>query len=197
MKRGEKLDPIDQLWLAGYDEEVGKNDARKSKNQGHSRSGRKINFQLEEAAEATGEGNAAVAAATAALVAKAEGERLDALTIGAIDALKASAEINRQTALMLREDYGAMFESMARRAEILESTHIAMLESVRAEFLARTNAEGALMQQQQEGDPANQMLLMVIAKHLGIDLSGVPPQLPPTRPRPRPNGVPPKPNTTP
>lgn len=165
------LEPVHQLWLAEYEEKQSKARAHASgADVGASRSARTIKLDMTEQAEAVGTGNAAVVAASAALVAKEEGRRLDALTLGAVDALKESARINRETALMLREDYGALFELLSKRTEILEATHIEMLHTVRTHFLAATQMEGALMNKEAEGDPSTAMLMALVVKHLGIEL---------------------------
>jgi hypothetical protein len=209
LRKQPHLSPIDVLWLADYDKRHPNKPGGggTSKNFGSSRSARKVNatFQMEEAAEAEGTGNAAIAAASAALVAKAEGERLDSLTIGAIDALKASAEVNRQTALMLKEDYGSIFELMIRRTEVLEQTHIEMLQTVRTHHLAATQLEGALIQREAEAKPEDQLLMMLMSKYLGVPVDqvaavaaaggangGAPPRPPQRRPqRPPPKTPPP------
>jgi len=193
LRDGKKLETTDALWLGEYEEK--QRDPGPSKNFGasQSKSHRRISLDLDEGSEsqAVGTGNAAASAvqlAANALATKEEGKRLDSLLMGAMDAMRASADINRQTALMLREDYGAIFQLLSERTEVLERTHIAMLQSVNKHYLDATAMEGQLMQQQQEGDPAKDLLTMLLAKHLGVPLPAgfAPPQLQPPR---RPNGA--------
>ena len=183
------LEPVHALWLAEYEEKQQKQrqHASGAPDVGASRSSRKISLDIDENAEAIGTGNAAVTAASAALVVKEEGRRLDALLLTAVDAMKLSADINRQTALMLREDYGALFELLSKRTEILEATHIEMLHTVRTHFLSATQMEGALMNKDAETDPSMAMLVALIAKQLGVDVPvGVLPGV--VGKRPPPNG---------
>jgi hypothetical protein len=180
IKAGQKLQPVDELWLSEYEEKDSRRQhANGSPDVGASRSGRKINFQMEEQAEAVGTGTAAAAAASAALAAKEEGRRLDSLTINSVDALKEACAVYKDICLTLRD-----------RTEILEQTHVEMLLSVRAHFLAATQAESALVQKDAEGDPAKDLLTMLLAKHLGIPIEGLKAaaSLPATR-RPPPNGA--------
>jgi len=177
MRKVKNLAPVDQLWLAEYEE---KKKAREgaSKNYGRSASQRTVKFEMQEAAAAEGEGNAAVAAASAALVAKEEGRRLDYLATTGHESMKQACE-----------EWRSMCKELRVRQRNFDEVHIQLLTAWRDHFIARTHAETALVQQQESGDPANQMLLMVIAKHLGIDLGGLPPQQPQQRPpRPPPFG---------
>jgi hypothetical protein len=168
---GKNVPDVDRLWLAEYDENGARRQRTKpgaaaaaaaaaaSKHHGRSRSGREIKFELKEAAEAEGTGNAAATAAGLALHAKEEGRRLDSLTINAVDALKEACAVYKDICLTLRE-----------RTEILESTHIEMLQSVRGYYIHAMQAEGALMNKETEGDPSTAMLIALVAKHLGIDV---------------------------
>jgi hypothetical protein len=180
ISNGQTLAEVDALWLSEYEEKQQRRPGG-SKHYGRSRSGRKVDLHIEEAAEAEGEGSPATAAAAAAahaLATREEGRRLDALTINSVTALKEACAVYKDICLTLRE-----------RAEVLEATHVSMLEAVRGHFAARTEAEMALMHEQQSGDPAKDLLVMMIAKKLGIpvDVMG---GLPPGKPRP---GGPPKP----
>jgi hypothetical protein len=200
LQKAGTIDPTDALWLHDYEDKQ-----KRSKNYGSSRSAREVNatFHMKEAAEAEGTGSAAIAAASAALVAKEEGRRLDALLLNAVDAMKASAEINRQTALMLKEDYGSIFELMIRRTEVLEQTHIEMLQTVRTHHLAATQLEGALIQREAEAKPEDQLLMMLMSKYLGVPVdqvaavaaaggtNGAPPRPPQRRPQRPPPKTPP------
>jgi hypothetical protein len=182
------LQPVDRLWLEEYEEKdrTRRPHAAAATDVGASRKSRTISLDIDEHAEAVGTGSAAVTAASAALVVKEEGRRLDSLLMNAIDAMKLSADINRQTALMLREDYGALFQLITERTQVLEATHIEMLQTVRAHFLHATQIEGELMNKESEGDPSTAMLYAMIAKHLGIEVPAG--KLPAMGKRPPPNG---------
>ena len=181
IRHGQKLQPVDQLWLEEYEENDRKRQAHQAgaPDVGASRSARKIQLAIDEQGESVGTGNAAVAGAMAALAAKEEGRRLDSLTLHSIDVLKEAVAVYRDMCLMLRE-----------RTEVLEHTHIEMLTSVRQHFIAATQAEGALLQRDAEAKPEDQLLTMLMAKYLGVDPAAVP------RPRPgpqKPNGHNPRP----
>jgi len=189
LARGDQVANVDKLWLAEYDEKTDDNakpakNGGPSKNYGRSRSGREVSFHLKEAAEAEGTGNAAAAAAAAALQAKEEGRRLDSLTVSAIDVLKTAVAVYKDVCL-----------SMKDRMEILEESHVAILDAGRQHYLERVEVEGALMRLQQEvaqrddDDPAKGLLEMLIAKHLGVQLPGQPRLPRPRRPPPGANGT--------
>jgi len=177
LEAGKDLADVDKLWFAEYEEK--RQQQPRPPDYGRSRSGRKVNatFQMEEAAEAEGTGTAAGAAAAAALVAREEGRRLDSLTEHAVYALKEACAVYKDICLTLRE-----------RTEILEHTHIEMLQTVRAHFIEATRMEGALMQRDAEQKPEDQLLTALISNYLGVPLDRVKPQ-----PRPAPNGAPPRP----
>jgi len=194
LERGEQLADVDQLWMAEYEEKAQRTRTNKPADYGRSRSGRKVNatFQMEEAAEAEGTGTAAGAAAAAALVAREEGRRLDSLTEHSVYALKEACAVYKDICLMLRE-----------RTEVLEHTHIEMLQSVRSHFIEATKLEGALTQRDAEQKPEDQLLAMLMARYLGMPAetvaaaaaaagksNGAPPRPPQRRPsRPPPNGA--------
>lgn len=160
--RGQVLSPTDVLWLADFDERAkgyGPGKTKEGKNFGASRSGRKVKFELQEEAESVGVGNAAVEAASAALQAKEEGRRLDSLTVNAVGALKEAVACYRDMCLSMRE-----------RMEILEATHISMLDAVRDHFIRRTEAEAELLAEQGKDDGANGMLMGLLAQHFGLQL---------------------------
>lgn len=185
------MQPVDQLWLAEYNE---KDDKRRRElsggtDIGASRSARTIKLDIDEKAESIGTGAAAVAAASAALVAKEDGRRLDALTMHSVDALKEACAVYKDICLTLKE-----------RAEILEATHIEMLHTVRSHYLHATEIESTLRRVQDEphGDAATELLMLMAAKHFGLPLDQLRPaaaaaaaqkgkRRPPQQP---PNGVP-------
>jgi hypothetical protein len=163
LQRRENVADVDKLWLAEYEEKSAPpKGAAASKHHGRSRSGRRVSFELEEAAESEGTGNAAAVAAGAALAAKEEGRRLDALTINAVDSLKEACAVYKDICLTLRE-----------RTEILEATHIEMLQTVRGYYIHAMEAEGALIQRERdaanEGDPSTAMIVDLLSKHFGLD----------------------------
>lgn len=187
-RNGQTLHETDALWLADYEEKQARGRAAAAgapTERGRSKSARTVEFRMQEAAEAAGEGptagpTAAAAAVGAALAAKEEGRRLDALTMHSIDALKEACAVYKDICLTLRE-----------RAEVLEQTHIEMLMSVRAHFIAATEAESALVQKEAEARPEDQLLTMLMAKYLGVPPGALP------RPRPRPPGPKPPANGAP
>ena len=161
---------VDRLWLDDYESVQQGNGPRakgsqapppRSKNFGRSRSARKMKFEVEEAAEAEGTGNAARDAVAHALQSREEGRRVDNLSMGAVDALREACAVYKDICLTLKE-----------RAEVLEATHIEMLHTVRTHYLHATQIEAALQRAQQEapGDPAIDMISLLVAKHLGVPL---------------------------
>lgn len=167
LQRRENVADIDRLWLAEYEEKDPKRLASEggggaSKHHGRSRSGRQIKFELQEAAESEGTGNAAAIAAGAALQAKEEGRRLDFLTINSVDALKEACAVYKDICLSLRQ-----------RMEILEATHIEMLQTVRGYYIHAMEAEGALIARDNEAasevDPSTAMVVDMLAKHFNLD----------------------------
>ncbi len=176
VREGQTLQPEDQLWLASYEESATANTAAQRKNAGKnfgaSRSGRRIKLDVEEHAEAVGVGGEAAAAAAQALAAREEGRRIDALSIGAVDALKEACAVYKGIGL-----------SVGDRTGILEATHVQLLGAVRDHYVARTEAEVELQKQITGDDGANAMLMAVLAQHLGIPL-------PPGAFKAPPNGAP-------
>lgn len=191
IKNGQQLAEVDALWLSDYEEKQQRSRGG-SKSYGRSKAARRVveHREIEEASEAEGTGPTAAAAAVgAALQSREEGRRLDSLTDKSVAALKEACAVYRDICLSLKE-----------RLEIYESTHISILASWRDNFLSRVATEAELQQQQQEqlgtNEQANAMLMMMIAKKMGIELpSGFlpsrprPPEKQPPR-RPPPNGAP-------
>lgn len=163
IRTGETLQPVDQLWLSNYDDRVMPTNG--SKNHGRSRSARKMEFKLEEAAEAEGTGTAAAVAASNALMVREEGRRIDALAIGAVDTLKEAVAVYKDMCLSMRERY-----------EVLEHTHIEMLQTVRAHYLRTVEVEGEMLKNEAvnagSGDPATGMVLQMLAQHFGLNVPG-------------------------
>jgi hypothetical protein len=177
VKAGEDLEPIDKLWLVDYDDSVADREKKRTKRResstkdfGASRSKRTIRLDLDEEQEAAGSGSAATAGALAALEAREEGRRLDYLSVGAVEALREACSVYRDICISLRE-----------RTEVLEGTHIALLESGMEQRAARNEAEIALMTLQQQPaheDPATALMVQMIARKMGVQLPGFAPTSP-------------------
>lgn len=175
VRGGQVLPPEDALWLASYDDTARANTEaqrkKAGKNFGASRSGRRIKLDVEEHAEAIGVGGEAAAAAAQALAAREEGRRIDSLSVAAVDALKEACSVYKDICLSLRD-----------QVEVLQGTHIEMLQAVRSHFIARTEAEIELQKTLTGGDGAEGMLVALLAQHFGI-------QLPPGMAAAAPNGA--------
>lgn len=160
VKQGETLDPADQLWLAEYEE--------RQRGVGHGSIGASATeriINIEERAAAVGTGTAAEAAAAAAM-AREEGRRIDYLAKTGIEALVKSFEMQVK-----------MNEVMLQRMVQMEDVHLAMLGTVRENYLARTQAEVDLMQaQSEEGGEVNQLVQLLMARLAGGGTA--PPTLP-------------------
>jgi hypothetical protein len=112
---------------------------------------------MEEAAESEASGTgAAAAAAAAALAAKEEGRRLDSLTVESVGALKEACAVYRDVCLTLKE-----------RTEVLEATHIAMLDAVREHYLARTEAEADAIREATGGDAITKLAEQLLPHVIG------------------------------
>lgn len=181
-KNGQKLQPVDQLWLSEYDDSSKRAQQRESKNYGRSRSARKMEFKLEEAAEAEGTGNAAAAAA---LAVREEGRRIDSLTIASTDALKEACGVYKDICETLRAHWELMTTNVTATLEALRDAHLSRLD-------AESTAAAAQGGDRDQAAAANEMVMMLIAKELGIAVpsEAFPPGYvqPPRGPRPPPNG---------
>lgn len=178
-ERGQVLKPIDALWLSDYDATHGpKPDVTNgrptvngTKHFGASREGRKIKFELQEQKEAaaTGSSEAAMMAA-AALQERAAGERLDALTVNAMNVYAKSVDS--------WERLGNMCRRMLRQ---YQKDHLETLRTVRHHYLENTSLKAqladAIKAKEDDDDPVNQLVLMSAAKLLGIEIPGMDPQL--------------------
>ena len=177
VKRGQTLKPIDVLWLADYDHHHPNDHAAAGRASGaargahaRSRKGRKIDLHVEEAEEheASADSPAALAAA-AALQSKAEGERLDTLTVNALKILQEAVSTYRK-----------LCASVTDMLATYQTAHLETLAAVRTHYLARTEAESAAMEAERSalnaGDPAKEMMLIALMKHFGVDVpAGVDP----------------------
>jgi hypothetical protein len=131
------VSPEDAAWLGDYEREGAD---RRGESSGTSRAAsRKVSYTEEEtAAEAYGTGSAAAVAAAAAL-SREEGRRLDSIIDRGISALQRACDAwEKMTGALLKE----------RQADA--QTHRALLESLRSHFLARSEAEGALIKAEAE-----------------------------------------------
>jgi hypothetical protein len=161
---GKAIDPVDRLWLDEYNQADQRrkhaNGAPPPPDVGASRKTRRIALDIDEAAESVGTGDAATAGALGALREREEGRRLDALTMQSTDALKEACAVYRDMCLMLKD-----------QVELMMSAVTESMVSARTHYLAAAQMEAALMQAQSAdaGNPADNMMMAVVAKHLGID----------------------------
>jgi hypothetical protein len=126
--KGNAIGPVDKLWLSEYDEAI----ARRAKERadrrkrhgigipdgasiGASSKERTLKVDLVEKAEAAGIGAPAVAAiaAGAALEAKEEGRRLDALTLNSLEIMKEAVSVYRDVAITLRKHWAILASSLS------------------------------------------------------------------------------------
>lgn len=155
LRRGDTLEPEDAAWLGDYEK------AASNGSFGASASERTVH--VEERQMAVGAGSEAAAIAATASLAREEGRRLDYLTKAGIDALVAAAAQSREAAAL----YGLMVKDLLSRTRALEEVHLAMLDSVRENYLARTQAEVDAMQAQQSKTGAEEMLMGLLTARLG------------------------------
>lgn len=162
LKAEGQLEPVHALWLAQYE------DARKKKSQhangtsdvGASRKSRTISLDIDEHAEAVGTGEAAVVAASAALREREEGRRLDSLTMHSTDALKEACAVYKDMCLMLKDQVELMMTAVTESMIMARTEYLARAQ-VEAQLIGRENAE--------RGNPADEMMMAIVAKQLGID----------------------------
>ncbi len=145
IKAGSRVAPADIAWLTQY-EASRKNDGHGSQG-AHGRSAaksRRVSYTEEETAQAAeGTGDAAASMAAAAMMTRAEGERLDSILKIGVSALKEAVEA-----------YKSMCESLLAERQADAQTHRALLESLRTHFLERAEAESELVRQQAEHEAA-------------------------------------------
>ncbi len=149
---GDLLTAEETAWLADYE-------AAQGSDVGASATERIIN--IEERSAAVGTGDAAREAAAMASIAREEGRRIDYLAKTGMAALVQACTMYQQ-----------MAASMLARTEALEEVHLGMLESVRQNYLARTQAEVDAIQaaKDAEGGQIGELvnaLLPVIMQRLG------------------------------
>lgn len=161
---GQILDPVDRLWLDEYNQADARRQHANGKpgapDVGASRKSRTIDLTIDEHAESVGTGEAATAGALGALREREEGRRLDALTMHSTDAIKEACAVYRDITLMLAENF-----------EKLMSAVVQSMTDSRTHYLAAAQMEAQLIQAQQQGagNPADEMMMLVLAKQLGID----------------------------
>jgi hypothetical protein len=163
IRNGESISDEDAAWLEEYEANQKKPPAF-----GASQSLRKLSVDLEESQQAVGTGDAAEAAAAGQLAFQ-EGRRIDYLSRIGVDALKDACKMYREMATIMKE-----------RMVELEHVHLEMLESVRAQYLARTQAEINEMQAEAEarqlgekeggGDEITRMALEMFKPHIARTL---------------------------
>lgn len=129
IRLGAILSPEDTAWLADYDNDRAKTaDSKAAASIGASRA-RKVSY-TEEEAESMGTGAAAETAAAAAM-SREEGRRYDSLISVGITALRQAVDT-----------YAKMCNHMMDRNAQLETSHVAMMDAIRENYLARVSAEG-------------------------------------------------------
>lgn len=163
---GQALKPIDALWLADFEEEQQRDPKRRklTKSFGASAAGKRVRLEIDEHAESVGTGTAASEAATAALMVKEEGRRLDNLTINAVGALKEAVETYKAICLDLR-----------RSTSDLHTAHVEMFKAWQGEAIGRTESEIALREAAKNGDEdeVKGMLMAIVAQKLGLNIPGM------------------------
>lgn len=168
IRKGDTIEAEDAAWLGQYERAADSGDDAGAAF-GASASSRTIH--VEEKRAAVGTGDAAVVAAHAAL-AREEGRRIDFLTEAGIKALEAAATQSRQAADL----YASMVKDLLARTKTLEEVHLSMLDAVREQYLARTQAEVDALQAQGKDDKddlANQLLAMILPRLGGVPLPKV------------------------
>ena len=146
IQRAQAVSQADMAWLQTYEATRKNNGNGTPGNPSTGRSAaksRKVSYTEEEsqaAAEGTGD---AAAIAAGAMVARAEGERLDSILKIGVSALEKACEA-----------YRSMCESLLAERQADAATHWASLESLRAHFLDRAEAEAELIRQQAEYEAA-------------------------------------------
>lgn len=159
LARGQKLDPVDRLWFDEYEQQTARETKARASGEdyGRSKSARRVRLEVDEAAEAEGTGSAAAAAA---LAAREEGRRIDSLALGSQNTMREACEIYKDICLTLKENF-----------EILSDAVVQSMTSQRAHYLAAGEMELALRQAQtgdQGSDPAQEMIMLLLAKQLGL-----------------------------
>lgn len=166
---GDEVPLADQIWFQTYEEA---HPSAAAKDVGASSASKKIHRTetIEEQAKAVGTGAAAPNAASLAALALAtreEGRRIDALTVNAVDALKAAVDVYKAVAEDMRKD------RIEDRKAVRELT-----QSIRNHHLAQVKAEVKLLKKQHEtdapDDPVQEMiaaLLPAMAERLGMKLA--------------------------
>jgi hypothetical protein len=133
-------------------------EGKQEQDRGASATSRKVSFDLEENAMAVGTGAAAEVAAgmAAGAVARQEGLRLDYVTQAGIGALVKACELHEK-----------MASSLLERTMQLEEVHLSMLDAVREQYLARTQAEiDAMGIAPKDEDSAFNEMIATVAKPL-------------------------------
>jgi diphthamide synthase subunit DPH2 len=121
-----------------------------------SASRRVVSLDIDEQSVAAGTGSAASEAASAGVLAREEGRRLDYLSRVGIEAMSRACQL-----------YERMASSLLERTKALEEVHLAMLDAVREQYLARTQAEIDAMRaeahnEEEKPDAATSLLEKII-----------------------------------
>lgn len=146
-RKGDTVTPEEAAWLSDYEQ-------AQAHGQSFGASASERVVHVEERSAAVGTGSAAEVAAAAAL-AREEGRRIDYLARSGMDALVKACDM-----------YQRMAEAMLARTQALEEVHLAMLDSVRENYLARTQAEVDAIQNKEGEGGMQEALLGVLAQRL-------------------------------
>lgn len=164
LRRGDALETEDATWLNDYEKGTRSDDGPDI---GASASSRTIHVEEKRLAVGTG---AAAETAAAAAMAREEGRRLDFLTDSAAAALKAGTEALVAAAAQSRaacEVYKGIVVELNSRTQTLEEVHLSMLDAVREQYLARTQAEVDALQKDGKEGLENQLLGALVARMAG------------------------------
>jgi hypothetical protein len=166
---GARLKPLDMAWLTNYDREKAERERQRAaavgRDVGASRSkkSRKLHVDLEEHAEAesVGTGNAAIEAAAAAVMVDAEGKRIDTLTINALKILERCIDG--------WERMGTVCRKVLREQQ---TANVELMRGFQQQFRGALSLESQLRRltdERTDGDPMDDLMAMIAARHFGVD----------------------------
>lgn len=156
LARGKEVADADRLWFDEYEASTARAERARvtSAARTQSKEQRRVRIEVDEAKESQAE---AIGPHAAMLVEREAGRRIDALAIGAVSALKEACDVYKDVCLTLKENF-----------EILSDSVVESMQSQRAHYLAAGELQLQLQQAQTNGNPAEEMLMMVFAKHFGL-----------------------------
>lgn len=188
-QKGE-LTPVDRLWLADYEEKIqrARNERRNAINhaaqeeRGASRSKRTVHLDIDEEKEAAGTGpTAAAIAAGAALEAKEEGRRLDALTINSMEMMSRAVDTYERITGTLERHWGIVVTALTQSMKKTRDQHSELAESDAEILTLKAQLAAALEAKENGGSSPEDLLLAVLKAHSGTERNG---ESPATRKRP-------------